>query len=117
MGTANAASSVMALGSDLRFDFSRAYWLVAGVAGIDPKRGSLGSAVWANIVVDADVAYEIDGREIPKDWSTGIIPWERSKPFDQPRPTGFQQLYQLNQALVDWAVNDTGTWSLTIPHK
>jgi purine nucleoside permease len=107
MATANAASSVMALGTDPRFDLSQAFWIVAGIAGIDPKRGSLGSAVWADCVVDGDVAYEIDGREIPKSWSTGVIPWERSKPFEEPQPTDFQQLYRLNPALVDWAVRDT----------
>jgi purine nucleoside permease len=107
MATANAASSVMALGTDPRFDVSRAFWIVAGIAGIDPKRGSLGSAVWADCVVDGDVAYEIDGREIPKSWSTGLIPWEQSKPFEEPRPTDFQQLYRLNPALVEWAVRDT----------
>jgi purine nucleoside permease len=107
MATANAASSVMALGTDPRFDLSQAFWVVAGIAGVDPKRGSLGSAVWADCVVDGDVGYEIDGREIPKSWSTGVIPWERSEPFEEPRPTDFQQLYRLNPALVDWAVRDT----------
>jgi purine nucleoside permease len=101
MATANAASSVMALGTDPRFDLSQAFWIVVGIAGIDPQRGSLGSAVWADCVVDGDVAYEIDGREIPKNWSTGVIPWERSKPFEAPRPTDFQQLYRLNPVLVD----------------
>ncbi len=61
MGTANAATSVMALATDPRFDFSKAYWILAGIAGIDPKGGSLASAVWADCVIDGDVAYEIDG--------------------------------------------------------
>ena len=91
MATANAASSVMALGTDPRFDLSRAYWIVAGIAGINPSRGSLGSAVWADCVVDGDVAYEIDSREIPGSWSTGVIPWERTKPYEEPRPTDIQQ--------------------------
>jgi purine nucleoside permease len=107
MATANAASSIMALGTDPRFDLSKAYWIVAGIAGIDPRQGSLGSAVWADCVVDGDVAYEIDGREIPGSWSTGVIPWERTKPYEEPRPTDMQQLYRLNPALVDWAFRDT----------
>ncbi|MGC4075145.1 MAG: hypothetical protein QM760_22115 [Nibricoccus sp.] len=28
---------------DPRFDFSKAYWLVAGIAGVDPADASLGS--------------------------------------------------------------------------
>src|SRR5258708_32476425 len=38
VGTAKAAASVMALGLDPRFDFSKAYWVVAGGGG----RGAAG---------------------------------------------------------------------------
>src|ERR1700761_3784113 len=69
VGTAKAAASVMALGLDPRFDFSKAYWLVAGIGGGDPADVSLGSAVWAEHVVDGDLAYEIDAREIPQTWT------------------------------------------------
>jgi purine nucleoside permease len=43
-GTANSASSVMELGLDPRFDLTHAYWLVAGIAGVDPEDASIGSA-------------------------------------------------------------------------
>src|SRR5690242_1552841 len=36
VGTAKSAASIMALGMDSRFDLTHAYWLVAGIAGIDP---------------------------------------------------------------------------------
>src|SRR6202453_2581688 len=65
VGTARAAASIMALGLDPRFDFSKAYWLVAGIAGADPEDTSLGSAVKAEWVVGGDLAYEIVSREIP----------------------------------------------------
>src|SRR5215472_1357896 len=71
VGTAKAAASVMALGLDPRFDFSKAYWLVAGIAGGDPSDVSLGTAVWCDHIIDGDLAYEIDAREIPPDWPTG----------------------------------------------
>src|ERR1700753_1378577 len=58
VGTARAASSIMALGLDPRFDLSKAYWLVAGIAGANPQYASLGSAVWAEWVVDGDLAFE-----------------------------------------------------------
>lgn len=32
-GTAHAAATIMAVGLDPRFDFSHAYWLIAGIAG------------------------------------------------------------------------------------
>lgn len=42
VGTAKAAASIMALGLDRRFDLTKAYWLVAGIAGVDPADASLG---------------------------------------------------------------------------
>lgn len=53
-GAERGAASIMALGSDPRFDLSHAYWLVAGIAGVDPNAGSVGSAAWARWVVNAD---------------------------------------------------------------
>ena len=60
-GTANSATAVMELGMDPRFDLSHAYWVVAGIAGVDPEDASIGSAAWAQYVVDGDLAHEIDG--------------------------------------------------------
>ena len=59
VGTAKAAASVMAVGLDPRFDLSKAYWLIGGIGGGDPADVSLGSAVWADHVLDGDLAYEI----------------------------------------------------------
>ena len=110
VGTARAAATIMALGNDPRFDLTHAYFLVAGIAGIDPQIGSLGSAVWSDYIVDGDLAHEIDAREIPKDWTTGFVPLGKSTPFEQPRAARFGDdgnVYHLNTTLVDWAFNLT----------
>jgi len=108
IGTAKATASIMALGLDPRFDLRKAYWLVAGIAGIDPADGTLGSAVWAEWVVDADLAHEIDAREIPAGWKTGYVPLRKSVPYEQPRQTAVEgESYHLNGALVDWAFHLT----------
>ncbi len=104
VGTARAAASVMALGLDPRFDLTRAYWLVAGIAGIDPHDASLGSAAWAEWVVDGDLAHEIDAREMPEDWPTGYVPLRKATPYEQPREEDeVGQAYHLHPGLVDWA--------------
>jgi purine nucleoside permease len=104
VGTAKAAASVMALGLDPRFDLSQAYFLVAGIGGGDPADVSLASAVWADHVVDGDLAYEIDARDIPPDWSTGFVPLRKSKPYEQPlKPELEGEAYTLNPQLVAWA--------------
>src|SRR5262245_2891958 len=51
-GVTNSSTTIMALGLDPRFDVSKAYWIVAGIAGGDPNDVSLGSAAWANYVLD-----------------------------------------------------------------
>ncbi|HEY1496493.1 MAG TPA: purine nucleoside permease [Candidatus Solibacter sp.] len=104
IGTAKAAASVMALGMDPRFDLSKAYWVVAGIGGGDPADVSLGSAVWADHVIDGDIAYEIDAREIPADWPTGMVPLRKLRPYEVPVRSDLEgELYTLNPALVGWA--------------
>jgi purine nucleoside permease len=106
-GGSHAAASIMALGLDPRFDLSHAYWLVAAIAGGCPERVSLGSAAWARWVVDGDLAYEIDAREIPPGWTTGYIPLGKDRPFAEPAKPQPGQVYALNRSLVDWAYDLT----------
>jgi len=104
VATAKAAASVMALGLDPRFDLTKAYWVIAGIGGGDPADVSLGSAVWANHVIDGDIGYEIDAREIPADWPTGFVPLRKTKPYEQPVKAQLDgEAYTLNQDLVKWA--------------
>lgn len=102
-GTAHAAAAIMAAGLDRRFDFSHAYWIVAGIAGGNPQQVSLGSAAWARWVVDTDLSYEIDSREIPKNWNTGRIPFRKSHPYETPAAPLEGQVFHLNEPLVKWA--------------
>jgi purine nucleoside permease len=112
-GKSHAAASIMGLGMDPRFDLTHAYWIVAAIAGVDPNKASVGSAAWANYVVDGDLAYEIDAREIPygPPWSTGYVPFGDSTPYALPyqafNANGVNQVYQLNTTLVNWAYDLT----------
>lgn len=111
MATARAAASIVALGLDPRFDLSHAYWIVAGTAGADPNAASAGSAAWARYVVDGDLAQELDVREAPPDWPTGVVPYDRTAPYQPPAPPGQSDVadvaYALNPGLVDWAYAQT----------
>jgi purine nucleoside permease len=106
-GKSHAATSIMGLGMDPRFDLSKAYWIIAAIAGVDPNKGSVASTAWAKYVVDGDLSYQIDAREIPPGWSTGHVPLGRSSPYEGPpqpfNSNGVQQVFQLNGALADWA--------------
>ncbi len=102
-GTTNSATAVMELGMDPRFDLSHAYWIVAGIAGINPDYASIGSAAWARFIVDGDLAYEIDARETPKDWSTGLFPLVSNGPFDPQATPAEGSVFALDAVLVQWA--------------
>jgi purine nucleoside permease len=93
----------MELGLDPRFDLSHAYWLVAGIAGVDPEHASIGSAAWAEYLVDGDLAHEIDAREIPADWPTGYFARGTKRPYDPHRPEPTGEVFQLNPNLREWA--------------
>jgi purine nucleoside permease len=103
VGNSKSAASIMALGLDPRFDLRKAYWLVAGIAGVDPADASLGSAAWAEWVVEGDLGHEIDAREIPAGWKTGYVPLRKSVPYEQPRAPVDGETYHLNAGLTDWA--------------
>jgi purine nucleoside permease len=107
VGTAKAAASVMALGLDPRFDLTKAYWIIAGIGGGDPADVSLGSAVWADYVVDGDLAFEIDGRQIPANWTTGYVPLRKGTPYEQPAVADYGEAYAVNPRLVEWALRLT----------
>jgi len=112
IGTAHAASSVMALGLDPRLDLRHTTFLLAGIAGINPARGSLGSVAWARYVVDADLAHEIDPREMPADWPDGRFPLGSAHPATVPAPAHGDlftrdETYELDSARVDWAYDLT----------
>ena len=104
MGTARSAASIMAVGLDPRFDLSHAYWLVVGISGFDPDDASLGSAAWAEYLVDGDLAHEIDAREIPESWDSGYFPLFSEGLGDTNRQSSdLGEVFRLNPALVDWA--------------
>lgn len=103
VGTAKAAASVMALGLDPRFDLTKAYWVIAGIGGGDPADVSLGSAVWVDRVIDGDLAFEIDARQIPADWPTGYVPLGKSRPFEPPANLARAGVFATNPGLTAWA--------------
>jgi purine nucleoside permease len=103
-GITNATSSIMALGLDPRFDLSKAYWIVAGIAGGDPLDVSLGTAAWSGHVVDGDLLYEIDAREIPNEWPYGLLPLGAKKPNDKADGWTVDTIdFPLNEGLAKWA--------------
>jgi purine nucleoside permease len=104
--THRAQTQVMALVLSGLFDFSKTYWLVNGISGVDPADASIGSAAWSRYIIDGDIAYEIDSREADKSWPYGILPIGSTAPNQKPKPgvgNPDPMAYTLNPSLVAWA--------------
>jgi purine nucleoside permease len=104
MGHANAAASTLAVALDPRFDLRRTYFLIAGIAGIDPAQGTLGTAAWARWLVDFGIAHEIDPREMPAGWKTGYFGVMTKKPGEKPKFDYHTEAFQLDEALLQKAL-------------
>ena len=106
MGYANAAASVTALVYSSAVDLSHAYIVIAGIAGIDPMQGTLGTAAWARYAVDFGYANEIDAREMPSGWPYGYFAVGGTMPSDP--PTGdYRGTFRLDESLLQAAVSLT----------
>jgi purine nucleoside permease len=105
MGHANAAASMMAVLYSGAFDLRRSYFLVAGFAGIDPQRGTLGSAAWARYVVDSGLAHEIDARELPQGWQDGYFGILTDGPGIVPAFDYRTEVFRLDEGLLQKALS------------
>jgi purine nucleoside permease len=105
MGHANAAASLMAVLYSGEFDLHRTYFLVAGIGGIDPKRGTIGSAAWARYVVDSGIAHEIDARELPRGWDDGYFGILTDGAEQVPRFDYRTEMFRLDEGLLKKALS------------
>ncbi|MGF1484550.1 MAG: purine nucleoside permease [Opitutales bacterium] len=113
--------AVSALGWCQHWDLSQAYWILSGVAGANPNVVSLGSAVWHDWLVDAEICYEIDSQEIPAGWPYGTFPMGMRGPVDASVPVAApaasfrEYAYQTPASLLRWAYKLTKDLPLDDP--
>ncbi len=104
MGHANAAASLMAVLYSGQFDLRQTYFIISGIAGIDPAHGTIGSVAWARYVVDVGIAHEIDARELPRGWTDGYFGVLTDAPGKKPRFDYRTEEFQLDEALLQRAL-------------
>ncbi|QCE35426.1 purine nucleoside permease [Acetobacteraceae bacterium] len=116
-GHTSVAQSLTALLKDSRFDFSKSYFVLAGIAGGDPYKISLGSVALARYVVNGGMSHMIDPRDMPEGWQDPYLPVQSSEPYPIPRPEAHSQsgemVYALNPSLVEWAFEKTSQLALS----
>ncbi|KAH7032378.1 putative purine nucleoside permease [Macrophomina phaseolina] len=111
-GEINAAVTLTALYTSGLFDLSETYFLVAGIAGISPEVGTLGSVTFARFAVQVALQYEFDYREVPQNWSTGYIPQGSYLPDEYPGELYGTEVFEVNTALRDLAMSFASTAAL-----
>ncbi|TFB02550.1 Purine nucleoside permease [Trichoderma ghanense] len=102
-GEINSAVSMTALVLSSSFNLTQTYFLLAGIAGVNPRYATIGSAAFARYAVQVALQYEIDSRSLPDDWLTGYIPYGRAQPFEYPCITYGTEVFELNVDLRDAA--------------
>ncbi|KAH6978966.1 purine nucleoside permease-domain-containing protein [Fusarium venenatum] len=102
-GEVNSAASLMALVLSPKFDLSSTYFLIAGIAGVNPKYGTLGTVAIARYAVQVALQYEIDPRSLPPNFPTGYISYGRDQPHEYPFITYGTEVFELNAKLQETA--------------
>jgi purine nucleoside permease len=111
-GKARTAASVAAAVLSGALDLSRAYFVIAGLARIDPSEGTVGSVAWAKTAVDYGIAWELDARAIPSAWSTGYLGISATSPTDKPTSMFGTEVFALSAPLAEKAMALTKTTTL-----
>ena len=94
MGKVNSAASMQAILLNPALDFGKAYYMITGVAGTPPSRGTIGDVSWGTWLVD----YDLGHRWAPEENTPGAPTFMPRKGYEEYRR------FQLNPALVGWAM-------------
>lgn len=112
-GEINSAASMMAFLMSAEFDLRSAYFLFAGIAGVNPRHGTIGSVALARYAVQVALQYEIDPRSLPQEWPTGYISFGRDYPFEYPAVAYGTEVFEVNDKLRDAAFSLASKATLT----
>ncbi|OAP64641.1 hypothetical protein AYL99_00613 [Fonsecaea erecta] len=101
----NAASTISAFVHSPKFNLTKSYFMVAGIAGVNPKVATLGAVTFAKYAVQVALQYEFDIRDIPSNFTTGYIPFGVDAPDDYPATIYGTEVFEVNEALRDVAIS------------
>lgn len=101
----NAANTISTLYHSPLFDLRKTYFLIGGIAGVNPYEGTTGTAAFARFAIQVSLQYEIDSREIPSNWTTGYFDFGTLVPYVYPQIIYGTEVFELNVALRDKALS------------
>jgi purine nucleoside permease len=108
----NAASTITALMLSTQFNLQKTYFLIAGIAGINPKQGTIADVAFSKYAVQVALQYEFDARDIPNNFSTGYVPQGAQHHSQYPQAIYGTEVFEVNEALRDMAAGFAGSAKL-----
>lgn len=122
-GEINAATTITGLLESPKFDLTSTYFLIIGIAGINPNVGSIGDVTFARYAVQVALQYQFDIRDLPcmlcafspspggcnakptlANYSIGYIPLGSTAPGEYPQELYGTEVFELNKDLMDRAM-------------
>ena len=113
----NAAATINALVLSSQFDLKKTYFMVAGIAGINPNQGGIADVTFAKYAVQVALQYEIDAREKPDNFSTGYFPQGSTNPEEYPQSIYGTEVFEVNDALRQIAISLAQQATLNITNE
>ena len=94
MGKVASSASMQAILLNNKFDFSVSYFILSGVGGTPPSKGTIGDVTWGSWLID----YDLGHRWAPEEGKVGAPTFMPRKGYENIRS------YQLNPLLVKWSM-------------
>jgi purine nucleoside permease len=94
MGKVASSASMQAILLNDHFDFSNSYFILSGVGGTPPSKGTIGDVTWGSWLID----YDLGHRWSPDEGKEGAPSFMPRKGYENIRR------YQLNPLLLKWSM-------------
>jgi purine nucleoside permease len=94
MGKVASSASMQAILLNGKLDFSNSYFILSGVGGTPPSKGTIGDVTWGSWLID----YDLGHRWAPEEGKVGAATFMPRKGYEDIRR------YQLNPLLVKWSM-------------
>ncbi|KAK3674021.1 hypothetical protein LTR78_006224 [Recurvomyces mirabilis] len=101
----NAATTIASLVRYPRFDLTSTYFMVAGIAGVNPEVATICGVTFARYAVQVALQYEFSQFEIPTNFTSGYIPLGSHSADEYPTSIYGTEVFELNQNLQKVAAN------------
>lgn len=99
----NAATSVANLVHYHSFDLTKTYFMVAGIAGVNPEVATICGVTFSRFAVQAALSYQISPLELPSNFTTGYIPFGADYPLQYPSVLYGTEVFEFNGNLQHMA--------------